>query len=135
MARAGAPSQRGRVEKQGRDLRIFAPAAIWPQHNVGLKDASELTPEDIIKMQAAELLRIKQELELQKIAAQTITRFCICCMYVIEQHTGEDVVSIGRDLYKKLSGSEIQIAEWQDGNVGPVYGRYLEKSPDIRIGG
>jgi hypothetical protein len=134
MARGGAPSQRGHVERQGPDLKIFAPAAIWPQHGV-IKDAAELTPQDIIEMQGAELRRVKQELELQKIAAQTITRFCICCMYVIQLHTGEDVVAIDRALYRKLSGSEIQIAEWQDGNIGPVFGRYLEKSPDIMIGG
>jgi hypothetical protein len=133
MARGGAPSQRGRVERQGPDLRIFAPAAILPQHTDILK-AGDLTPQDIIAMQAAELTRVKQELELQKIAAQTITRFCICCMYVIEQHTGEDVVAIDRELYEKFSGSEIQIAEYQAG-PGPVFGRFIEKSPDVRIGG
>jgi hypothetical protein len=133
MARGGAPSQRGRVERQGPNLTILAPAAVWPQQDIKL--AEELTPQDIIQMQAAEIRQLKETAGIQKIASQTIARFCICCMYVILEHTGDDCVAIDRALFKKLSGSEIQIAEWQEGNIGPVYGRYLEKSPDIMIGG
>lgn len=121
------------MERQGRDLTVLAPAATWPQH-VDILTAADLTPKDIIAMQAAELRQVKQELEVQKIAAQTITRFCICCMYVIQLHTGEEVVAIEREMYEKFSGSEIQIAEYQAG-PGPVFGRFIEKSPDVRIGG
>lgn len=125
----------GRVERVGQDLTIFAPPAIWPPVRMPDPISAELTPQDIIQMQSVEILQLKKELQMQKIAAHTITRFAICCMYVILLHTGEDVVAIDRELYEKFKGSEIQIAEWQDGGVGPVFGRYLEKSPDVMIGG
>lgn len=86
-------------------------------------------------MQANEIRELRHEVEMQKLAAHTITRYCICCMHVIMMHTGEDVVAVDRELYEKFKGAEIQIAEWQDGNAGPVFGRFLEKAPDIIIGG
>jgi hypothetical protein len=128
----------GSVERLGPDLTVYAPAAIWPDptRRRALDSISaEVTPQDIIAMQAAEIRELKKAMEIHKIATHTITRFCICCMHVILLHTGEDVVSLDRELFEKFKGAEIQIAEWQEGNAGPVFGRFLEKSPDIMIGG
>jgi len=86
-------------------------------------------------MQSAEIAQLKQEVEMQKLAAHTITRFCICCMHIILENTGDEAVAIDRQLYERFSGAEIQLAEWQKESVGPVFGRFLEKSPDITIGG
>jgi|SRR5215472_7902499 len=123
----------GDIERRGPDLTVYAPAAIKGLSSV--KNAMDITPADVIQMQEVELRILREELEKQKIAAATITRFAVCCMYVILQHTGEDVVAIDRELYEKLSGAEIQLAHWQNSEIGPVFGRYLEKAPPDNIGG
>jgi len=123
----------GDIERHGPDITVFAPAAIKQLPSV--KNAMDITPADVISMQEVELRVLREELEKQKIAASTITRFAVCCMYVIQLHTGEDVVAIERELYDKLSGAQIQLAHWQRNDIGPVFGRYLEQAPDDNIGG
>ena len=123
----------GDIERHGPNITVFAPAAIKSLPSI--KDAMDITPADVIAMQEVELRVLREELEKQKIAASTITRFAVCCMYVILQHTGEDVVAIDRELFDKLSGAQIQLAHWHNSEIGPVFGRYLERAPDDNIGG
>jgi len=123
----------GDIERHGNDLTVYAPAAIKGLASV--KNAMDITPADVIQMQEVELRILREELEKQKIAAHTITRFAVCCMYVILQHTGEDVVALDRELYDKMAGAQIQIAHYQQGEIGPVFGRYLEQAPPDNIGG
>jgi len=123
----------GDIERHGPDLTVYAPAAIRQLPSV--KNAMDITPADVIQMQEVELRVLREELEKQKMAASTITRFCVCCMYTILLHTGDDCVAVDRELYNRLSGAQIQIAAWQDDEAGAVYGRYLEQSPDTNIGG
>ena len=89
-------------------------------------DAHELTPEEIIRMQAVDLSKLREELDLQKFSAGTIARFAICLIRMFEEHTGSNAVRVPAELYEKMDGAEIQIAQPDDAG-GDVFGRYVEK--------
>lgn len=134
MARAGSKTYR---EKGRKDVLIKAPPGIWPPKpgvtNLSeIKLAEELTPQDVIQMQAAELAMVKLELKKQMTSAATIARFAICMIRMFQESTGHDVVRIPKELYDRMNGAEIQIAQPSD-KGGDVFGRYVERSRENAV--
>jgi len=109
-----------------KDVLVKAPPGVWPKPLPEIKDAKDLTPQDVIQMQAVDLANLRKELQIQKVSAETMARFGICLIHIILEHTGGDAVRIPAELYRRMYGAEIQIAQPAEAG-GDVFGRYIEQ--------
>jgi hypothetical protein len=105
-----------------KDVTVHVPAGIWPPP----KPAGELSKDDIIQMQATDLAKLRSDLKIQQFSAETIARFAICMIHIFKEWTGQDVARIPAELYNRMEGAEIQIAQPDDAG-GDVFARYIEK--------
>ena len=81
-------------------------------------------------MQAAQIRELQSELKMQKTSAVTIARFAICLIRMFEEHTGSNVVRVPKELFERMRGAEIQIAQPED-KGGDVFGRYVDHSGSV----
>jgi hypothetical protein len=110
-----------------KDVLVKAPPGIWRTGSLpDVKEAADLTKDDIIQMQAVDISHLREEIEIQKYSAETMARFAICLIHIFREHTGSDVVRVPAELYERMKEAEIQIAQPEEAN-GDVFGRYVEK--------
>jgi hypothetical protein len=115
MSKGGAPSKR-------KDVLIKAPPAIWPVKKAA---SDEMSDQELIKLQAARIAQLEQELTLQKTSAETIATFAICMIHIFNEMSGKKEVMIPADLYHRMVGAEIQLCQPPELN-GAVLGRFNE---------
>lgn len=148
MSRGGATRKKRRepdILDERRDVIVKVPPIII---NTGGK---KLTPDgpdlpvsdkEVIKMQQAMITELERECERQRLSATTIAVTTCALIKAICDGTGIGVspdeahaVQIPRELFERLRGSELEIANWQNGRPGDVYARIVPKSSAPQIGG
>jgi len=141
MARGGAPHEIQRAQQLGRkDVTIHAPAAVL---NLGrIEPGTDVSDKDLIAMQNALIRELRQEVEQQKMAAETIAVTTCALIKAICDGTGVGVsdggdyqVEIPKSLYKHLEGSELELAGIRPDTYTPVLARIVDKSSAPHIGG
>jgi hypothetical protein len=105
---------------------VKAPAGVWPPAKTKEGRFELPTPEEMVKVQAAQIKELSAEVASLKYGMESVANVAICFAWVIQQNTGAEALTIPRWLVERMRGAQITIGENLDRDVQV---KYTEREP------